>query len=157
MYILAGPPGVGKSTVSKRIAESLEKSALLEGDDFYHQVIGGYVPAWQENNHLEIFWKVCIDTIFHYLQAGYDVIFNYILQTHFKDFETKFVVLLVDGETILNRDKERREDCQMGERCLLLLQNFKAANFQEKYILDTSNLSVEESVNEIIKKERFLI
>ena len=76
------------------------------------------------------------------------MIFNYILQTHFKDFETKFVVLLVDGETILNRDKERREDCQIGERCLLLLQNF---------ILDTSKFSVEESVKEIIKKERFLI
>ena len=34
LYILTGPAGVGKSTISKGIAERLEKSDLLEGDDF---------------------------------------------------------------------------------------------------------------------------
>lgn len=72
LYILTGPTGVGKSTVSKGIAEQLEKSVLLEGDDFYHQVIGSYVPAWEPGNHLDVFWKVCIDTINNYLNAGYD-------------------------------------------------------------------------------------
>lgn len=43
LYILTGPPGVGKSTISRGLAERLEKSVLLEGDDFYHQVVGGYV------------------------------------------------------------------------------------------------------------------
>ena len=70
---------------------------------------------------------------------------------------TKFVVLLVDEKTILSRDKERREDCQMKDRCLVLLQNFKSANFPENYILDTTKLSVEETVNEIIEKERFQV
>ena len=46
IYIITGPAGVGKSTVSKGIAEKLERSVLLEGDDFYHLVIGGYVQAW---------------------------------------------------------------------------------------------------------------
>ena len=45
LYIITGPAGVGKSTISKGIAESLKKSVLLEGDDFYHQVVGSYVPA----------------------------------------------------------------------------------------------------------------
>lgn len=165
LYFITGPAGVGKSTVSKKIAESKEKSVLLEGDEVYHHVIGGYVPAWKENNHLDIFWKVCIDTIKNYLNAGYDVVFNYImmpkdlkmLQDHFKDYETKFVVLLVDEKSILSRDKERREDCQMKDRCLVLLQNFKSANFPENYILDTTKLSVEETVNEIIEKERFQV
>ena len=30
LYILTGPAGVGKSTISKGIAERLEKSVLLE-------------------------------------------------------------------------------------------------------------------------------
>lgn len=165
LYLITGPAGVGKSTVSKRIAESLEKSVLLEGDEVYHHVVGGYVSPWKEKNHLDIFWKVCIDTIKNYLNAGYDVVFNYIimpkdlkvLQNHFKDFETKFVVLLVDEKTILKRGKERREDCQMGDRCLVLLQNFKDENFKENHILDTTKLSIEETVNEIINKERFSI
>ena len=44
LYLITGPAGVGKSTVSKAIAESLEKSVLLEGDEVYHHVVGSYVP-----------------------------------------------------------------------------------------------------------------
>lgn len=55
LYIITGPAGVGKSTISKEIAINKEKSVLIEGDDIYHQVIGGYVPAWKQGNHLDIF------------------------------------------------------------------------------------------------------
>ena len=37
------------------------------------------MKAWKPGNHLNIFWKVCIDTINNYLNAGYDVVFNYII------------------------------------------------------------------------------
>lgn len=63
LYIITGPAGVGKSTVLRKIAES-KKSVLIEGDDIYHQVIGGYVQARKEENHLDVFWKICISTIF---------------------------------------------------------------------------------------------
>lgn len=45
LYIITGPAGVGKSTISKKIAKLRNKSALIEGDDIYHQVVGGYVQA----------------------------------------------------------------------------------------------------------------
>ena len=129
LYIITGPAGVGKSTISKKIAESKKKSVLIEGDDIYHHVIGGYVQAWKEGNHLDVFWKVCINTIRTYLEDGYDVIFNYIvtptplrqMKEEFKDYTIKFVVLLVDEKNLLLRDKERPEDCQMKERCITLL------------------------------------
>jgi len=165
LYIITGPAGVGKSTISRGIAESLKKSVLLEGDDFYHHVVGGYVQAWKEGNHLEIFWKVCIDTINNYLQAGYDVVFNYIINKEkynelreiFKKINTKFVVLLVDENTILKRDNERPVDCQMKDRCITLLNNFKNYNYDEKYILYTDNLSIEETIDTVISDDRFLI
>lgn len=161
LYILTGPAGVGKSTISRKIAERLEKSVLLEGDDFYHHVVGGYVQAWKEGNHLDIFWKVCIDTIKNYLNAGYDVVFNYIignskyleLKEIFKDIEFEFVVLLVNEETILKRDKERPEDSQMKDRCIVLLNEFKNDNYDERNILYTDNLTIEETVNKILNKE----
>lgn len=45
LYIITGPAGVGKSTISKKITESKKKSVLIEGDEIYHQVVGGYVQA----------------------------------------------------------------------------------------------------------------
>lgn len=165
LYIITGPAGVGKSTISKRIAQSKKKSALIEGDDIYHQVVGGYIPAWKEGNHLKIFWKVCINTINTYLEDGYDVVFNYIvtptplemMKKELKNYSIKFVVLLVDEKTLLLRDKERPEDYQMNERCIILLNSFKNTNYNTNNILDTTNLSIEETLNIIETENRFVL
>lgn len=165
LYIITGPAGVGKSTISKRIAESKKKSVLIDGDDIYHQVIGGYVQAWKEGNHLDVFWKVCTNTIRTYLENGYDVIFNYIVTStplkqmyeEFKDYYIKFIVLLVDEKTLLLRDKERPEDCQMKERCIVLLNSFKNKNYNAQSILDITNLSVNETIDIIENDNRFIL
>lgn len=165
LYIITGPAGAGKSTISKRIAELKNKSVLIEGDDIYHQVIGGYVQAWKEGNHLDVFWKVCTCTIRTYLEAGYDVIFNYIvtptplkqMQEEFKEYDIKFVVLLVNETTLLLRDKERPENCQMNERCITLLNSFKNYNYNQQYILDTSDITVNETIDIIENDNRFIL
>ena len=163
LYIVTGPAGVGKSTISRKIAESLDKSVLIEGDDIYNHVIGGYISPWKEGNHLEIFWKVSKDVIKDYLEDGYDVVYNYIinpsnlesLKQAFESFEKKFIVLLVDEETLLKRDAERPEDCQMKERCIVLLNNFKKHNYDEKFIIDTGKFSIEDSTKMAIEDDRF--
>ena len=165
LYVITGPAGVGKSTVSKRLAQNLSKSALIEGDEIYHQVIGGYIPAWKEGNHLQTFWKVCINIVKSYLKDGFDVVFNYIvtpenlalLKNEFKNYTIKFIVLLVDESTLLLRDKERPEDCQMKERCITLLNNFKNTNYNINNILDTTNLSIDETVNLIHNNNNFIL
>ena len=165
LYIITGPAGVGKSTISKRLAESKDKSVLIEGDEIYHHVVGGYISPWKEGNHLDTFWKVCLSNIKIYLEDGYDVVFNYIIdpeklniiKEEFKDYNIKFIVLLVDEETLLKRDKERPEDCQMKERCIVLLNSFKKHNYNPNNIIDTSNLTVEGIINTIENDNRFII
>ena len=96
-------------------------------------VCGGYVQAWKEGNHLDVFWANCVSLIKNFLERDYDVVFNYIiskdkieeLKEIFKEYQVKFIVLVVDEETIIKRDKLRPDDCQMGERCLVLLNNIK--------------------------------
>ena len=165
LYIITGPAGVGKSTISKELAKSYNKSTLIEGDDIYHQVIGGFVQAWKEGNHLKTFWKVCVNIIKTYLEDGFDVVFNYIItpenleliKTAFKDYNVKFVVLITDEATLLARDKERPIDCQMGQRCLTLLNSFKNKNYNSNNILDTSNLSISKTVDIIKNDIKFAI
>ena len=165
LYIITGPAGVGKSTVSKMLADRSPKSVFIDGDEIYHQVVGGYAPAWKEGNHLDVFWKVYVDMMRTYLEAGYDVVFNYIvnpvnidlIKASIDGFELKFVVLMVDEETLLARDSLRAEDCQMKERCIVLLNSFRNKGFSEKNILDSSKLSVEETVEIIENEERFAI
>ncbi len=165
LYLITGPAGVGKSTISKKIAELKPKSALIEGDEIYHQVVGGYHPAWKEGNHLSIFWDINESIIKKYLDNDYDVVFNYIieeenikrLQETFKDYKIKYIVLLVNEETLLKRDAMRPEDCRMNERCLVLLRSFLKENIPDKYKLYTDDLSVDETVEYIENNNRFIV
>lgn len=165
LYVITGPAGVGKSTVSRKIAESSGKSALIEGDDLYAQIIGGYVNPWEEGNYLDTFWKLSLSSIRVYLEDGFDVVFNYIvspeqlemIRNEFSNCELRFVVLLVDEETILARDKRRPAEFQMKERCIILLNEFKEHNYPVEYILDTSHMTVDETVSSVLNDDRFIL
>lgn len=163
LYVVTGPAGVGKSTISRRLATIKEKSVLIEGDTIYSQVVGGYVCAWKEGNHLKIFWKICLDMIESYLSEGYDVVFNYIVNPEHLEMikerfsNVKFIILIADEDELLKRDLLRPENCQMRDRCLVLLESFKNKDYGKNYMLDTTNLSMGEIIDVFESDDRFLV
>lgn len=169
IYIITGPAGVGKSTISEIIAKDSKKNALIEGDTIYHLVSGGYVCPWLENNHLDVFWENSIDIMSNFLLRDYDVVFNYIvlkkdiikltekLKSLNINVTIKFIVLLVNEDTIVARDIQRPLDCQMGQRSIILLNEFLNENYAKENILDTTNLSIQETVNQIKEANRFIL
>lgn len=158
LYIITGPAGVGKSTISKSLAVSLPKSVLIEGDTIYNFFVSDRISPWKPNAPLDLFWSNSIYLIKSYLEKGYNVIFNYIISPtnlkriteEIKHYEINFSLLIASPEVLIKRDKLRSEDCQMKERVLVLLNQFLNYNYEGKNIIDTSNLSVEETVNKII-------
>ena len=159
LYVITGPAGVGKSTISYEIGKRLEKSVVIEGDTIYNFFVGGRIKPWYPDAPLDLFWNNCVMLIDSYLKNGYDVVFNYIIKNNnidmlkdkFKDYDVIFKCLLVDEETIVKRDLLRPEDCQMHERSLILLKEFIDCNYPKSDIIDSSNLSIEETVNRILK------
>ena len=109
LYIITGPAGVGKSTISLQLANNLEKSVLIEGDVIYNFFVGGRIKPWYKDAPLDLFWKNVKYLIKSYLENGYDVVFNYIvnpekydeLKNEFKDYKVIFKVLLTDEKTLI--------------------------------------------------------
>lgn len=165
LYILTGPPGVGKTTISNELAKSLDKSVVIEGDDIYNQVVSSHVSPWKEGNHLNIFWEICLNTIDIYLKNNYNVVFNYIispkdlniLKTKFKNYTLRFSVLLANKETLLARDSKRPLDCQMHERCVILLEKFQTQYVSSNNIINTTNASVKDIINTLKTDDKFII
>ena len=116
-----------------------------------------------------MFWENSIDIITNFLLRDYDVVFNYIvlkkdiikltekLKSLNIDVTIKFIVLLVNEDTIVARDMQRPLDCQMGQRSIILLNEFLNENYAKENILDTTNLSIQETVNQIKEANRFIL
>lgn len=73
VLILTGPPGSGKSTVARLVAERLDRSVHLEADLFFHWIVGGYVEPWLPESHDQntFVMRVVGDVTGAYAKAGY--------------------------------------------------------------------------------------
>ena len=74
VYVISGPPAVGKSTVSKIIADSLSSSALIHADQIYHMVVGGHLPPWKSDSQIVLMWDNILCLVSNFINSGVDVV-----------------------------------------------------------------------------------
>jgi hypothetical protein len=46
IIVVAGPPGAGKTTVARLVAEYFDKAVYLETDWFWTTLVKGFIPPW---------------------------------------------------------------------------------------------------------------
>ena len=73
MIVLTGPPGAGKSTVARLLADALPFSVHLHSDDFWRYIrqgrIAPYLPAAHRQNQVVI--DALTQAAFAYAAGGY--------------------------------------------------------------------------------------
>jgi predicted kinase len=168
VYVLSGPAGVGKSTISKELTKKLRHSAYISGDYISHMHINGRKKPWESKEELSLLWDNILSLTRNFLAYGNDVVVDYVtfpqeaawFHENLKDGNVNvvYVVLWADNETLIRRDEMRNPEYKMGERCLLLAHEFKESGVDEKHLFNTSRYTTKDMdsiIEEIMKNPRF--
>lgn len=172
IFILIGPPAVGKSTTSKALASKFGRSIHIPVDDIRDMVVSGLVlpgPYWNPElvQQLTLARESAIHTALQYRKAGFAVVIDDFLDpnqlSEYQTFPTeprihKFV-LYPDQATAHARNFQRAGDDPgrayidegihfVYQQLPLMMESLREGGW---IVLDTTTLSIEETVLEILK------
>jgi cytidylate kinase len=117
LLIITGPPGAGKSTVARLVADLLEPSALVPGDSFFGFVARGYIDPWLPESHEQntVVTEASARATSVFARGGFATIFDgmvgpWFLPTFLEHADldaVHYAVLLPSVETCVARVRER--------------------------------------------------
>jgi predicted ABC-type ATPase len=78
LLVVTGPPGAGKSTVARILADRVEPSVLVEGDSFFAFLARGAIPPWlpESNDQNVIVLQAAAAAAGRYASGGYLTVFD---------------------------------------------------------------------------------
>lgn len=168
VYIISGPPGVGKSSVSNALAYTYHKSAVIEGDRIYLMIRSGLVAPWEDDGYyMDLFWDNIISLTKNLIDRDITVIIEYVIFEEqiqkIKEFlkarqiKLKYSVLLVEEQALRARDQSREERERTGDLSIKSRNEFLSKNINQDHLLYTDNLDIKETVNIIKSSDRFFV
>ncbi|GGF18250.1 hypothetical protein GCM10010954_16230 [Halobacillus andaensis] len=159
IYLISGPCGVGKSTISKKLADRMSKSVLIEGDQLNAMLVGENQPAWEER--LAIVWKTIVSITKNVLDHERDVVIDYVVEDELNWFAQQFVdlnvhihyVVLRADKSVLHERLTQRGNTDLLERSLFLLKKLEGTRANKPFLLDTTDKRPFEVVEKIEKNK----
>ena len=168
VYIISGPPGVGKSSVSNELAYTFNKSAVIEGDSIYLMIRSGLVAPWEDDGYyMDLFWDNIISITNNLVDRDITVIIEYVIFEEqikkIKEFlkkkqmRLKYCVLLAEEQTLKERDLSREEIQRTGDLSIKSRNEFLYKNINKNNLIYTDNLDIKETANIIKTSNRFVV
>ncbi|ULL16596.1 hypothetical protein DVH26_20395 [Paenibacillus sp. H1-7] len=163
IYVISGPLGVGKSTVSKSLADGMNQCALIEGDLLLHVYRGENEPPWEER--LRLAWLNITAVTRNLLRHELNVIIDFVVEDELQwlydqltdlDATIHYVVLHAEPETLAAR-LNQRGDAQYIQRSLFLRNKLMTSPTNKPFLLDANCKRPEELAEEIVNDAKFRI
>jgi predicted kinase len=161
ILVISGPPGAGKTTVARRLADSAGQLAVhLRFDDFLMAIRAGYILPWLPNSGPQnaVVTRAFTAAAQVYAGSGYFVVLDGVVGPWFLDLyrqaaskigaELSYVVLRPDRATAVIRARDRDHE-PLADYPPRIFENFADLGPLEAHTLDVSNLSVDEVAEQI--------
>jgi gluconate kinase len=78
LLVVTGPPGAGKSTVARALADTFDPSVLVEGDVFFRFLARGAIQPWLPESHdqNEVVVEAAASAAGGYAKGGYVTVYD---------------------------------------------------------------------------------
>jgi chloramphenicol 3-O-phosphotransferase len=169
ILLVTGPPGAGKTTTARVLADHAERPAVhLEADPFFRFVRRGYVEPWKPDSHEQnrVVMQIVARATIGYADAGYfTVLDGAVMPRRFlgpvRDWlragghDVAYAILRPSLETsvarAMRRGVEEGADREVLER---LWREFADLGPLERHVVDTGELAPEEVAALVEKRLR---